>query len=94
MNRKSVVLLSLIILLFLVKYFYLVSAADFSQGISIDVEIAEKSVPEGSIISLTEGKYRLSTIPYDGSVFGIVTNNPGVAFRDKTIRNKYAVVTF
>lgn len=68
-------------------------AINLSQGIAIDIEVENNSVPEGSIISLTDGKYRLSTIPYDGSVFGVVTDHPAVAFKDLASKNKRSVIT-
>lgn len=68
-------------------------AADSSQGVAIDIKIEDGSVPDGSIISLNDGKYRLSTIPYDGAVYGIVTENPAVAFKDLDSTDKHSIIT-
>lgn len=68
-------------------------AAELSQGIAIDIEVQDKPVPEGSIISLTNGRYRLSRLPYDGTVFGVVTEHPAVAFKDLAAKNKYSVIS-
>lgn len=68
-------------------------ALDQSQGVAIDIVIEDESVPNGSIVSLSDGKYRLSTVPYDGTVFGVVTEEPAVAFRDLDSTDKHAVIT-
>lgn len=65
-----------------------------SEGIAIEVQIEDKNVADGSIISLSDGKYRLSTMSYDNTVFGIVTNNPAVVFKDQIGTAKKPVVTF
>ncbi len=71
-----------------------VHAADISaEGVAIDIEIVGNRLEEGSIVSLTDGTYRLSTVPYDGTVFGIVTDNPAAVFKDRTQKNKRSVVT-
>lgn len=65
-----------------------------AEGIAVDASIEEKDVPDGSIISLTEGKYKLSSIPYDPSVFGVVTYNPSAFFDDSSDVTKRPVVAF
>ena len=65
-----------------------------AEGIAVDVTIDDKDVPDGSIISLTEGKYRLSSIPYDPSVFGVVTYNPSAFFDDSSDVTKRPVVAY
>lgn len=94
MNTRSLVL-SLLSLLAVFSFWQVafVSAADLSQGVAIDIKIEDRNVPDGSIISLTDGKYRLSTIPYDGTVFGVVTEKPSVAFKDIASVDKHSVVT-
>lgn len=87
-------LLSLIFTLtFVFSHVEYINAASLSQGVAIDIKLEDKSVPDGSIVSLTDGKYRLSTIPYDGTVYGVVTKNPAVAFKDIASSDKYSVVT-
>lgn len=65
-----------------------------SGGIAVDIEIEGKVIPDGSIISLNNGKYVLSEIPYDPSVFGVVTDYPSVVFEDTSNTNKKSVVSF
>jgi hypothetical protein len=65
-----------------------------SEGIAIDVVVDDKNVKDGSIISLNEGKYVLSNVPYDPSVFGVVTFKPSVFFDDSSDDKKVPVVAF
>lgn len=70
-------------------------AADVKDvGIAIDVEIKGAKIPDGSIISLENGIYKLSSITYDGTVFGVVTEHPAVAFIDQASADKHSVLTF
>lgn len=95
MYKKIFCLLTLIVTLYYISVNVVFAQAnnDLSQGIAIDIEIDAKDVPNGSIISLDEGKYKLSSSPYDGSVFGVSTKNPSVAFIDVANKNKWSVVT-
>lgn len=43
-------------------------------------KVADKTVPNGSIISVNNNAYRLSKIEYDGLVFGVAVENPAVSF--------------
>lgn len=84
-------LLSMVIFVALVSPVF--AADPLSEGIAIDLEIDGKLLPEGSIISLINGKYRLSNIPYDGSVYGIITDHPSILFKDLASAKKRPVIT-
>jgi hypothetical protein len=93
-QKYAVVLISLVLMFFIpLSIRRQVSAAEMAEGIAIDLEIEGKSLLEGSIISLNDGKYTLSTIPYDSSVFGVITDHPSVIFKDLATKNKRSVVT-
>lgn len=94
-KRISIFILFLIFSLMTAAAFTKKASAEtpMAEGIAIDLEIAGKSIPEGSIISLNEGKYMLSSMPYDSSVFGVVTDNPAVSFRDVATARKRPVIT-
>jgi hypothetical protein len=64
-----------------------------SQGMAIDLDVGSNNIAEGSIISLINGKYRLSNTPYDNNVFGVVTDHPSVVFKDYATENKRSVVS-
>lgn len=69
-------------------------AANISaEGIAIDITIQGSGIKDASIVSLEDGKYKLSTVPYDGAVFGVVTDNPAAVFKDSTEKGKRSVVT-
>jgi hypothetical protein len=93
-QKYKYILISFVLVLFTSLLMrYQVSAAEMAEGVAIDVEIIGKSVSEGTIISLNDGKYMPSTIPYDNSVFGVVTDHPAVLFKDLATKNKRSVIT-
>lgn len=98
MKKLFLIVLCLLLNLFLVSTSLVNAQEDnepeiTSEGIAVDVVI-NGDVPDGSIISLTEGKYALSEIPYDPSVFGVVTYNPSAFFDDSSDTTKRPVVSF
>ncbi len=70
-----------------------VKAQNIAEGVASDITIEDKNVPEGSIISLSDGKYRLSNIPYDGTVYGVVVKLPAVAFKTIGLEGVHSVIT-
>jgi hypothetical protein len=65
-----------------------------AEGVAVDVSLTEKNIPDGSIISLTDGKYLMSTIPYDPSVYGVITDNPAASFSDSSSSQKRPAVNY
>ncbi|OGM28140.1 hypothetical protein A2801_03065 [Candidatus Woesebacteria bacterium RIFCSPHIGHO2_01_FULL_41_10] len=51
-----------------------------SMGVAIPVEITEGEVNPGDILCSEEGGISLCSIPYATSIFGVVTQNPALAF--------------
>lgn len=68
------------------------TSESISSGVATMLEINDKEVKEGDIITFTTQGYRKSTIPYDSHVFGVVTDNPQVVLESTTARNAHAVI--
>lgn len=64
---------------------------DSTSGVAVYVQIVDKNVQEGDIISLSRKGYALGTVPYDPNLYGVVVKNPAVAF-ESDIANSYPVV--
>lgn len=64
-----------------------------ATGIAQPVLINEKSVKDGDIITVTTDGYKLSSYPYDPSVYGVVTTNPAVGFRELNSKTS-SVISF
>lgn len=75
-------LLSILILSNLRSVF--AQTSDSSNSMAISVEISDKNVKDGDIITTTSEGYKLSTYAYDPSVYGVVNTNPAVLIRDTT----------
>lgn len=65
---------------------------DFS-GTAVNVEINEKNIPEGSIISASENGYVLSRNEYDSGIYGVVSKNPAVTL-ESVDNNKLLPVVY
>lgn len=55
---------------------------DASSGIAVYIQIADKNVQEGDIITIGTKGYMLGSVPYDPNIFGVVVKNPALAFED------------
>jgi hypothetical protein len=86
-------------LLFIVCFCFFSVAVVFAQeekissGIAISVEILDEQVHDGDIVSSTIEGYRLSTIPYDPTTYGVVSFSPAVSFEATTSANAYPVIS-
>ncbi len=71
------------------------AATDFTaSGIAISVTINDKNAQDGSIVASTNNGYILSKIPYDPSMFGVITANPAIVIENTaggTANNKFIV---
>lgn len=65
---------------------------DDSSGIAVYVQIPDKNVQEGDIVTLSRKGYVLGTVPYDPNIYGAVVKNPAVAFESNAV-NSYPVVS-
>lgn len=53
-----------------------------SSGIAVYIQVGDKKVQEGDIISLSQKGYVLGRVAYDPNIFGIVVKDPAIAFED------------
>ncbi len=51
-----------------------------SSGIAVYIQVFDKNVSEGDIITLSKAGYTLSNVPYDPNLFGVVVSDPAIAF--------------
>ena len=59
-------------------------AQAISSGVAIYIDIYDKNVKQGSIISFSNKNYHLSKSPYDPTAFAVVTDNPSVALENES----------
>lgn len=65
-----------------------------SSGVAMSVNISDKNVQNGDIVSLTSKGYALCNTPYDPNVFGVVSTNPAVSFEKIPPAGAYPVISF
>src|SRR3989344_484747 len=68
-------------------------AQDVSTSIALPVNVEEKNVKDGDIITATSKGYKLSNYAYDPSVYGVVTTNPAVFIKEISGKSR-SVVSF
>ena len=56
---------------------------DVSTGIALPINVEDKNVKNGDIITVTSKGYRLSIYAYDPSLYGVITTNPAIYLREK-----------
>lgn len=83
-NIITITFLLLLILIFSNLHSVFAQASGESNSIAISVEISDKNVKDGDIITATSKGYMLSTYAYDPSVYGVVNMNPAVLIKDTT----------
>lgn len=94
MNKKNIVITFTVLLLVLLVLPFKNSFAQIDvSGIAIPTEILGQEVPSGSIICSSSEGYRLCDNQYDSSMFGVVTDNPSVAFEVEDDTDIYLVIT-
>lgn len=65
--------------------------ADFS-GTAITIQVQDKDVPEGSIVSVTDKGYVMSKDEYDNGIYGVTSKTPAVSLEDVDLQSKSNVV--
>ena len=68
----------------------------FSLGIAENIVVTGQNIEEGSVITLFDGQYQLSTEKYDTNVFGVVNQTPAVEFTytdDTLLENTTPVIS-
>lgn len=63
-----------------------------SSGIAVSIQILDKDIQGGDIITLTKKGHALSSVPYDPNLFGVVVNDPAIAFESNQ-PNSHPVVS-
>lgn len=69
------------------------SGSDASLGVARLVEISDKDVKDGNIISSSENGAVLSSIPYDGHVLGIVARDAAIVINSSGISEGVPVIS-
>jgi hypothetical protein len=87
----------LLVVLFIVQFAWIIPVVfaqsnNSSSGIAVYIQIIDKSVQEGDIITLSPKGYILGKEPYDPNIFGIVVKDPAIAFENSQA-NSYPVVS-
>jgi len=67
-------------------------AQQLSNGSAIGIQINEK-VQDGDIITSSPPGYKLSSSPYDTQLFGVVSLNPALYFKNATAKNVIPVIS-
>lgn len=63
-----------------------------SSGIAVYIQILDKNIVEGDIVTLSGKGYALSDTPYDPNLFGVVVSDPAIAF-ESSQPNSHPVVS-
>jgi hypothetical protein len=69
-----------------------VYAQNLSSGTAIGLKISEKA-QDGDIITSSQQGYKLSSSPYDPQIFGVVSMNPAVYFKNSTATGDIPVIS-
>jgi hypothetical protein len=69
-----------------------VYAQDLSNGTAIGIHVIDK-INDGDIITSSPKGYTLTTTPYDPQIFGVVSLNPAVYFKNSTASNEVPVIS-
>lgn len=69
-----------------------VHAQNLSNGTAIGIQVKDKA-DDGDIVSSGTSGYKLTTSPYDSQIFGVVSLNPAVYFKDATAKNEVPVIS-
>ncbi len=67
-------------------------AQGLSNGSAIGLQIKDK-IQDGDIITSSPKGYKLATSPYDSQIFGVVSLQPAVYFKDATAKNETPVIS-
>lgn len=63
-----------------------------SSGIAVYIQVLDKKVEAGDIITLSKKGYTLTDAPYDPNIFGVVVSDPAIAFESNQ-PNSHPVVS-
>lgn len=90
MKKTYVNPLTLLVPFFCLTFIYLISPvyanaadSDFrSSGLAVPISVVDKTASDGAIISSNPDGFILSDTPYDPSIYGVVNQNPSIAFEN------------
>ena len=87
--------LTLIFSAFFILIFFSASTngQEKSSGVTISIPIADKNAKDGNIISSTAKGYGLSKLPYDSSIFGVITENPSLFIENVNLSDTKPVIS-
>ncbi len=92
-STKNILCLTALILLSM-SMFTIPTLATVSYGIANRITIDDTNVRTGSIVSSRgTGGFILSSIPYDPSIVGVVTDNPAILIHLSNAQGEYPVVS-
>jgi hypothetical protein len=77
----------------LIFFFDPTSAQETSSGVTISIPIIDKNAKDGNIISSTPKGYGLSNIPYDSSIYGVISENPSVFIENVNLSDTKPVLS-
>ncbi len=63
-----------------------------SSGIAVYIQVLDKNITEGDIVTLSKKGYVLTNAPYDPNIFGVVVTDPAIAF-ESSQPNSHPVVS-
>lgn len=72
---------------------YPTHAQNLTQGVAHSVSIPDENAQDGDIVSSTEGKFIVASVPYDTLMYGVISDNPAMAIEDKKLEGGRLVMT-
>ena len=60
----------------------------FAESIASSLTIEDDNVKVGDVVSLAEGKYKLSRESFDNNAYGVVVENPVLSLQEEDAQNK------
>lgn len=92
--RKILIIAVSLLLIFLTGAVFRVQAATFTtSGIANYLPISDSNVQDGDIVSFSPQGYRLSHIPYDPLIVGVVTDHPAISLETNGPKKSYPVIS-
>jgi F0F1-type ATP synthase membrane subunit c/vacuolar-type H+-ATPase subunit K len=64
-----------------------------SYGVANYVVVSDENVEDGHIVSAMNQQFKLSTIPFDENMAGVVTTRPAISFIDSDTEGKTPIIT-
>lgn len=74
-------------------FFAKTNGQETSSGVAISIPMAQKDAKDGSIISSSAKGYVLSSVPYDPSVYGVITEDPSLFIQNTNLPDTKPAVT-